>query len=156
MQAETLESAADVFSDCFEQFAFMFAEPSNADEVGGHSGPFVKVTMTVSGVHTGKLTLFAANTLCSDLAINVLGMEEDEEVTEKDGQDACKEFLNILCGQLVTNLFGDQVVLDLSIPVCSACDLDEWRKETGDPQSMIFLVDDHPALLQADFERTGT
>jgi hypothetical protein len=51
-----------------------------------------------------------------ELAVNMLGLDDDVQVSPADQKDALREMLNIICGNLLPALAGDQAVFDIEAP----------------------------------------
>jgi CheY-specific phosphatase CheX len=136
---ETLER---VIVDVLERFAFMFAETceESRDAVdGGYA-----VELTFSGPDCGSLRIAANDVMCRELAVNVLGADDVDELDPSAPGDALKELANIVLGQLVADLFGEKAVFGLSIPTLLTCvDNAPLQDEVA---SVALLVDDEPMI----------
>ena len=51
-----------------------------------------------------------------ELAGNMLGMDDDAEISETEQQDALKEILNVICGNALPAIAGDQVEFSIDAP----------------------------------------
>ncbi|MCD6347077.1 MAG: chemotaxis protein CheX, partial [Bacteroidales bacterium] len=108
---------------------------------------YVQARMLFNGPQKGTITLTVPSDMCADIASNILGMDLDEELVREDDYDAFKEVLNVICGQVLTSLEGDEVVFDLSVPEVLNLDADAWEILLDNPDVLSFLVDDIPVLL---------
>lgn len=71
------------------------------------------------GPAAGTLRCWCTLNLAQQLAANLLGTEPQAGEARAAAEDACREFINVLCGQLVTAWYGRQAVFSLTIPkVC--------------------------------------
>lgn len=68
------------------------------------------------GAHHGTARVWCSRVFAQRLAANLLGLEPGEGTVQVGAEDALREFLNVLCGQLVTTWYGTQDVFNLSIP----------------------------------------
>ena len=129
-----------VVVDVLERFAFMFAE--SCDERHNAADGGYAVELTFSGQDCGALRIVANDVMCRELAVNVLGADDIDDLDPSAPGEALKELANIVLGQLVADLFGDQAVFALSIPTLST-DVDHapLREEVA---SVSLLVDDEP------------
>lgn len=51
-----------------------------------------------------------------ELAANMLGLDDEEGITEDQRFDALKETMNVICGNLLPAIAGDEVVFDIDMP----------------------------------------
>ena len=77
----------------------------------------------------------------------VLGMDQDDEIVQQRSLDSLKEVLNVICGNLLTVIAGEEPIFNLSVPETDTIGPDEWQQLIDDPDSQGFLVDDNPVLL---------
>jgi hypothetical protein len=82
--------------------------PSDSDWISGE--------VSYRGPTAGTVRCCCTRALAIQLAANLLGIEVDECPAQTAAEDALREFLNVLCGQLVTRWYGRSAVFDLSIP----------------------------------------
>ena len=87
-------------------------EQLDLDSVAGSACTVVEVDFT--GVVNGSYLIFAPRDLLAVLATNVLGL--DEEPTPESCEDAFREMGNVLSGNLLTEMFGEDTVFDISLP----------------------------------------
>ena len=50
------------------------------------------------------------------IARNLLGMDDDEDVSPIQRYDALKEILNMIAGNLLTSLFDEKLIFNLDVP----------------------------------------
>jgi len=55
------------------------------------------------------------------LSANLLGLEAEDSGAQVGAVDAVREFMNVLCGQLITTWYGKNQVFDLTIPNVREC-----------------------------------
>lgn len=137
-----------VFTDVLETIAFMFGDAVAPGELDPGAEPCLCASMQFMGPSKGSISIAAPGGICPELASNIMGLDMDDEVSEEQGQDALKELLNVACGQLLTNLDGDQVVYDLTIPEIEALDAEGWQAFAARPGVLGFSVDEYPVMLQ--------
>jgi len=56
--------------------------------------------------------------------------------------------LNIACGSILAALFGETATFDIHPPLVSSHPVEAWSALVQDPNTLGFLVDDAPMLLQ--------
>jgi hypothetical protein len=109
---------APLLEQILEQMAFMFLTPP--DDTGGVETPqagWPTVELRFAGLRGGRLALTAEPSLARELAANALGIEPDEPLADDHAGDALGELLNILCGHVLTELFGPEAACALDPPV---------------------------------------
>ena len=85
------------------------------------------------------------------VSANMLGTDEDSDDASEASIDALKEALNIFCGNLLTEMAGEEPVFDLGTPQVleslsemSGTDLavETWLEADGFPALMRLQIDD--------------
>ena len=117
MQTQKAETLARIFSDVLADLAFMFTDE---EDIACESlqDPWLETTIGYEGVEaSGMLRLRCTRRFTQLLSINLLGADPDVTPSETQSNDAVREFMNIVCGQLVTAIHGTSAVFDLTIPV---------------------------------------
>jgi len=104
-----------------------------------------------SGPRQGRITVRCGNALASALAANLLGVSPDDAEAGAKAGDALGEVLNVLCGNLVTRVFGSQQTVHLSVPtVLPACTAHAHRDQPGGhpeavlEEACVLTFDDQP------------
>jgi CheY-specific phosphatase CheX len=86
-------------------------------------------------------------TITTLLTTNILGLEEDQKIDEDSAIDALKELLNTITGRLMTALFGEDVVVDLTIPVTEELDHAAWEVLVEGSQYIAITIEETPVLV---------
>lgn len=141
------ESVTRIFMDVLEKMAFMFGEPADLEDLEDPDEPVFEASMRFDGESSGEIRLFVPGSLCTELAANVLGIDNEDEKALRIGQDALKELLNTLCGQILTAMVGEVPVFDLSVPEISEVDHVAWSDSQTEEGVYLFDVEEHPVLL---------
>ena len=143
------EKLNEVVFDVFEKLAFMFGEVADREEISRAATDYARVSMAFSGQSAkGTLLLAVPADFSAEIAANVLGVDPDDELVATQADDALKEMLNVICGNLLTAVVGEQPVFDLTVPVVSSLDADGWSSLLHRLDTRVFLVDDNPVLVQ--------
>lgn len=127
-----------------EQTAYLFTE----DEAGVpcfEGWASVGVFITFSGNPSGYIHMWTTDALTEAAAVNMLGLESPDQITDKNKKDALKELLNISIGHILTRLFGKNVLFELGIP--EELDPDLLPGDMKDPRSIWIDVEDEPLLV---------
>ncbi len=103
-----------VLSEVLANLAFMFTGEGELDPPVGEQ--WLETVISYQGSASGSLHLTTTAAFATSLATNLLGTASDEETSEQEARDAIQEFMNIVCGQFVTALYGTEDVFNLTIP----------------------------------------
>jgi len=148
MQHDINDMLARVCCKVFENLAFMFGDSLEKDDAVSESETFIRAMMTFDGEKKGSIEIVVPGEIGDELAVNILGLDDPDEIGEDTSDDALKEVLNTTCGQLLTALFTDKPVFHLSVPVTSALDNNQWQELIADEQFIALEIDDKPVLLR--------
>ncbi len=138
---------AKVFARVAEDLAFMFTESPDEelDEPAGNA--FAKAHMSFHGPFSGTLSVAVPESMCAQIASNVLGLDPGDELFIQQPYDALKELLNVTCGNLLTAMAGEEPVFDLQPPEVTVLDRAGWDAFKDSPGTVPFIVEDEPVLL---------
>ena len=148
---DTQDTFQGVVTDILERYAFMFAESEAEEDNADPAGDYLYVTISFKGLGNGSVSLAAPEMLCRELAANLLGVDVDD-AGEEAAQDALKELLNVVCGQLVETLFGNKGIVDLTVPALEKINREEWKVLRADPEMIRLFVEDQPLLASLKLE----
>ena len=139
----------EIFSDTLANLAFMFVddEPVNPDP----NEDWFQTTIRYKGPRSGQLGLFCPRSFTTALAANLLGVNPEDRRANTQAIDAVKELMNILCGQLVTQLYGYDVLFNLSIPRCRMLDKPPCLDGPDDDNACTLSVGGSPVRLTQTF-----
>lgn len=99
-----------------------------------------------SGPRAGVLRCWCTRDFATQLAANLLGIEPREGEAQVAAEDSVREFMNVLCGQLVTTWYGTESVFNVSIPqVCERADTPRLAESGADAWCQLSL-DGEPLL----------
>jgi len=121
-----VEIFAGILAATLENMAFIFTEELLEEDVLAEPGKCLVVEMRFRGPHRGRVNLAVQYPLSEELARNMLGIDEEEELKEAMAHDALKEILNMACGQFLTTRFGSKPVFDLTIPEVKEMEAKSW------------------------------
>jgi CheY-specific phosphatase CheX len=108
-----------VANETLEKLAFLFAFP---DDERRNDGPPPAVTGRVdfNGFFSGSLIMRVSNSVVPEIAVNMLGLDDDSEISVDAQHDAFKEIINVICGNLLPAIAGNQVEFSIRPPVILA------------------------------------
>jgi len=144
LRATVLHTVGDVL----ERAVFMFCEPADEQALPDGCADLVKAEMTFRGDAEGSIMFVVPRELCEEIAANALGLEPGSAEARAGAEDALCELLNVVCGHLLTAVWGDGAVFDLSAPRAAAVEEDQWRDLVADPDSLALIMEDRPFLLR--------
>lgn len=116
----TTPALENVVEQVFGDLAFMIADGETA---GPASEPRTWLAGSIEyyGGSRGRIACWCTQELAVGLAANLLGLDPADAAAGEAASDAVREFLNVLCGHLVTQWYGTEAVFNLSIPVVEPC-----------------------------------
>lgn len=138
--SENSPQLSEVCAQVLEQHAFMFAGPDPGPVPDHRAAPMLMLTIHFSGPVRGKLELVVPEEMGATLAANLLGIEPAEALAQ--GEDALKELLNIMCGQVLTAFHGSGAVFELSIPLALKIDKAAVEGFGAMPGTVRLVADD--------------
>jgi len=148
MNPNDQETISNIFCEVLETIAFMFGEPIEKDELESIPEDCLVSEMKYSGDKTGTLTMIVQTEMCLEISASVLGKDFNEALQMVKATDSVKELLNITCGRLLTEFFGEEPVFDLSVPEILDPDENYITRFLEDPEMMLFSVDDWIVMLK--------
>ncbi len=107
---------SEVAAETLEQLAFIFSLSDDPDENTIWNENVTGCHVTFSGPHQGEILLAINSAVLPELAANMLGMDDDEEPSLEHQEDALREALNVICGNLLPKIGGVEAVFDISAP----------------------------------------
>jgi CheY-specific phosphatase CheX len=151
---------ADVIFNVVENLSMMVVEKPAEWE---NFAPQLEGYIEFMGPVQGKLYLRCEEALAQALAANLLGTDNTDIHTQTGAWDALAELLNVVCGNLVNEIFDAQKPFSLSPPQINIItprnltDLrkkDKWKESNPEKeiQTVHFLLDGHPIemILEED------
>ena len=115
MRDKLEEVMSRVTIDTLEKLAFVFAFPGEGGEDPPRDSAVVG-SVSFTGPFAGMLVVTISIEVLQELAANMLGLDDDEETTLDHRSDTLKETVNIVCGNLLPAIAGDEVVFDIGVP----------------------------------------
>jgi hypothetical protein len=134
-----------VFSDVLANVAFLFGEEDQPGPAA--EGAWLETSISYRGPCQGRLRFRCPRAFAKLLATNLLGIDPEDNDAESKSEDAVKELMNILCGQMITAMHGTGEVFDLSIPVTRELDSEPDLAGGDDPGTSTLSVEGHCVQL---------
>lgn len=128
---ETLSWIAEVI---FEELAFVLPAFDEDDEASGSEDERITGRIAFAGPFDGTLVLSLPVALLTEVSTNMLGLDFGEEPSTEHNQDAFRELLNVICGNLLPKIGGEQAVFKIGVGEIVA---DPQAATPGDEQTQI-------------------
>lgn len=149
MDENTRNRISNVLFEVLEKQAFLFGDPGEEPDLASVEG-YLAASVSFAGAAAGRVSLAVPVPMAAELASNFLGCEADDPAAVAAAADACKEILNIVCGHVLTELYGSTPVFDLglleAVPL-AAGDASDWTAAEG---GMALSVEGSPVLLRVE------
>jgi len=109
------EMLSQVAADVFEELAFMLSMSEEEGE-DTHAPLSVAAGISFEGPFPGVLIASVSESILPALASNMLGLDDEAEPQPDQQQDALKELVNVVCGNLLPAIAGPKVVFKVHAP----------------------------------------
>jgi CheY-specific phosphatase CheX len=114
MQQQLESILTRVAEETLERLAFLFSYPEDAATARAlESGVTARVAFT--GPVAGALMIHVSEAVLPELTENMLG-ESDVAFTLDEQQDALRELLNVICGNLLPEIAGKKAIFNIMAP----------------------------------------
>ena len=150
-----LESAlSQTAAETLEALTFMFIAPDDM----GDEGQTIAHTAIVAfkGPASGRLEVGVSKPMLPALGMNMLGADDILSVSLEQQRDALRELANVICGNLLPALAGEDAVFDLAAPDLRS---EEEAPPDGDatpPEAEVRLATDEGLLVLRLFVAEGS
>ena len=136
----------DAAVQTFEELAFIFA--TGEDTLPEDPGPTRTVTVVFSGIWEGAIRLQTPSDMLAVVAAGMLGLDESVPVSAEQQDDALKELLNVICGNLLPVLAGREPVFRVGTPYIQTPDAPEqWDADKPAVAEVVVGLDEGWARL---------
>ena len=115
MEQKIKSILARVTSETLERLAFIFTFADDERDIDGPE-PAVAGRVDFNGFFAGSLLIRVSSSCIHELAVNMLGLDDDDEISAEDQRDAFKEMLNVICGNVLPAIAGSQVEFKIGSP----------------------------------------
>lgn len=151
-QASDRSKIGEVFERVLEEYAFMFCGVAEKKDLPPCRGGALRAVIYFTGRLSGHLALAVPQALCPAIAANVLGLEPDDRLAAERAEDSLKELANVTCGQVLTAVAGTDAVFEMAVPEVGPLDEARWETLVAEQETLVYLVDESPVLLQLKLE----
>jgi len=116
MLSDQAQVLAEVTGRTLEQLAFIFSFADEGDGEAMEDAALTGCGVAFRGPVSGQILLTISDAALPELAANMLGMEADEAIPLEQQHDALCETLNVICGNLLPQLWGRESIFDIYAP----------------------------------------
>jgi CheY-specific phosphatase CheX len=134
--------------EVLDKMAFMFFDEAPPEGAAPGDFPFITEVET-RGVIVGKLNIFVTETSARQIARNLIGIRDEDELYPETLEDALREFTNLVMGRTMT-LLNPAGPFDMDIPRLVS---DPAPREPG--RSVLSLsgaLDDEPFQIVLQYD----
>jgi len=145
MKELTSEEITELITIILEKIAFIFVEPAESEV--DEANLFHSKISYLAAEESADLYISASQELVTELASNMLGVDADDVDAEVEGVQALNEFANIVCGEVIHALGGENVAFSQGIPEhvlaiesspdAKLCTESAMESEDGEPLRII-------------------
>ena len=109
---------SDVVVDTLEKLAFLFAVPLEGP-APEETRELATVCVRFSGPLRGGMRLSLSQPVLSELAANMLGADDGSALSADEQHDALRELINVICGNLLPLIGGNNAEFTIQTPFIS-------------------------------------
>lgn len=141
---DLFEQVSQTIGRVLEDAVFVFTDALSEEDVPKLEGWDARgVELNFTGEHSGKIRMWAGEGFLRLTAANMLGVDEDDADPDQKGTDALKELLNMIVGNVLTDVYGQEPVFNLGLPGV----LDPGQLIELDGRRLWVNADGHPVLF---------
>jgi len=137
MEREKIVSKIEeVTIETLERLSFLFLNPMEGVK-GGSKQDTIRIKVDFEGLYNGYMWVGVPLEAGEEIAKNMLGMDDAIELREVE--DALKECANVLCGNMLPELFGKRKIFKIHSPIMF---LEEVKEDPERTVSLLFELED--------------
>lgn len=125
----------DTVRRVFEEAAFVSADSPDDFDAGGQAFPRVASVIKFHGRFSGVLAMACPVNLVTTTAANIMGLDENDPAARENIDDSLGEVLNMICGNLLTEIAGTKPEFKIEAPCGIAVSSYERFAERNDPDA---------------------
>ena len=146
MTTDFTEALSKVAVRILEEAAFLFSDDLAPADRPDHTWGPVGASLEYEGIEdSGHIQVWADEAMVRSLASNMLGLDEDDPESAAHIADALKELLNMILGNVLTEVWGTEPIFHLSIPI--QLDSSDWDPRSAS-RGLWLSVEGHPVVFQ--------
>ena len=138
MSSDHAQILAEVTGRTLEQLAFIFSFADDDESEALEDSAVTGCGVLFKGPVSGQLLITISDAALPELAANMLGMEADDDIALEQQHDALRETLNVICGNLLPQLWGRESVFDIRPPaILASQDVQSRLAAFNTPQAAV-------------------
>ena len=115
----------------------------------------IGIELKFKGYTQGKISVWTTKECAHYIALNMLGSDDDTSVfNEEKALDALKEVVNIMCGNILTIIYGEDHIFELGLP--STVSHDQLNHDASLQYVYWFIVENNPMLICIELIESNT
>ena len=115
MEQQLKRILTEVVNETLEKLAFLFTFPDDERDSDSQD-PALIGRVGFNGYFDGSLIMRISDCAIPELAANMLGLDDEAEISDAEQQDALKEILNVICGNVLPAIAGEKVEFNIEAP----------------------------------------
>lgn len=136
------------FEEILDKMAFLYFEEPAEEDTDFSTFAFT-TQIDFEGVIKGKLNVFFSNESAQEIARNLVGIRDEDELFEGTVNDAVLEFTNMVMGRTMTTLSPDRG-FDMGVP--AVVDAPAEKMEAHESLEILGVLDDSPCMLVLQYQ----
>jgi len=145
MDKKVEEVMATVAIETLERLSFIFS--SVAEDDSEPMSDSMAACVSFKGPFSGRLVMKMSVPVVLEMTANMLGIDEEDASTEQQC-DAIKETINVICGNLLPAIGGENVIFNINAPeIMEDEDNDQNAGENRPYVTVELSVDEEPCVL---------
>jgi CheY-specific phosphatase CheX len=104
----------NVTEETFEALAFLLPVPEPSEPF--ENRPSVVVSVRFTGPFNGEVIVTLPEATLGELTCNMLGLDDSENIPAETQDDAFKELVNVVCGNILPEIAGTTAVFNVETP----------------------------------------
>ncbi|MBX7136910.1 MAG: chemotaxis protein CheX [Oligoflexia bacterium] len=129
-----------------EDWAMMLVDPvEGSTKIFDLNAPLMMSEVNVHGAFNGTIAIVAQKDFTRLLATNLLGDENSAD--DRACSDAFCEMGNVLAGNFLTEIYGNDVAFDVLNPHVREISANQFEELARAPQSYFFRADEAPVCV---------
>ena len=148
---EINKKALNVIINILNECSYIFADPISEEDIPSLNELNLRgVTLEYKGHKSGNVSLFANDEFLRYAAANMLGIDEDSNDAIEKGFDSIKEILNMVVGNLLTEIYGCDPIFDIGIPsiLNSLDEMEDFQEK----DRICLNADDHILIFEFNIQ----
>ncbi len=115
MNQSVNETLSQVAEEVLESLAFVLLAFAEEDGEASPNESLLAACIPFDGPFSGTLWLRLPAAILEEASVNMLGLDFGECTTEEQQDDAFRELVNVICGNLLPRVAGDEAIFNIGV-----------------------------------------